>query len=419
LAFTRNPSDTSVSPATYTADGASDIVIIDQQRDISIDGSDEKDLIGISSNALAAQALYNYNVRGFAGNDTIDIATNLLQNSVINGNIGDDNMVLAVLSLNGSYFLGGKGSDDIDVLGVSEGEINGNIGNDNILVNTLDRGFNMYVGGGQGNDVVEIFGDFTNSIIDGNKGKDTIEILSGDHSGTSVNGGEGDDIVRARNFNGLADRTKGVVINGDLGNDTLVSTAGLGTTVTGGEGSDTIVSFAAAGESTLLDGGVGADFIGVIASGASETIVFDTGDSVAATATSFTGAVGVNNILGTNSTITFGTRINGGVGVDVLKGVGITTDKIDIDFKPKNSAGEGVIDVTGANLTTNLTAGKIYEVYGRFNDTTQVFTVEELAANQTASIYIVGGENLTLGQVFVNSTNMFVTDEDLNLAAFV
>ncbi len=74
--------------------------------------------------------------------------------------------------------------------------------------------------------------------------------------------------------------------------------------------------------------------------------------------------------------------------------------------------------VNGALLTKTLNAGTIYEVYGSFATANNVFTVGP-EATATESIYIVGGENLTLGQVFTNSTNMFVTTEDLNFASFV
>ena len=196
LAFTRNPSDTSVSPATYTADGASDLVLLDQQRNIFIDGSDKKDVIRVNDDALTSQALYDYDVRGFAGNDNIDFRAALIQNSVINGNVGNDTLNVIAESISGSYFLGGKGNDTVTASDLSDGEINGNIGDDTVTVTTGDGGFNMYVGGGQGNDVVTISGNFTGSIIDGNKGKDIIEVLAGNHSGTSVNGGEDDDDSR-------------------------------------------------------------------------------------------------------------------------------------------------------------------------------------------------------------------------------
>merc|ERR1712205_183664 len=127
LAFTRNPSDTDVTPATYTADGASDLVIVDQRRDIAIDGSDKADVIRVSAAALSSSALYDYDVRGFAGKDSILVNAALIQDSTFNGNIGDDTLTVEGASLNGSYVLGGKDNDTLNVFQVSDGEVNGNL----------------------------------------------------------------------------------------------------------------------------------------------------------------------------------------------------------------------------------------------------------------------------------------------------
>ncbi|MDC0257093.1 hypothetical protein OAK25_02955 [Synechococcus sp. AH-551-P10] len=438
LAFTRNPSDTDVSPATYTADGSSDLLIVDQQRDIAIDGSDAADSVIISTDALAASALYDYNVRGFAGNDTYTVNASLIQNSVFNGNVGNDTMTIGdrvnTTNFNGSFFLGGKGDDTVRAFDVSNGEVNGNIGDDTIRVNnTFAEGFNQYVGGGQGNDRITVQGDFTNSIIDGNKGKDTVDVLAGDHDGTVVNGGEGDDVLRSESVGGA----KGLNINGDLGNDTIVVAGIYGADVTGGEGSDTILSGSIAGQDSTIDAGVGNDTI-ILANGAAlanstETIVFDSGDSVAASATSFAGAAGPGSVIAAGDTITFGN------GVDFLGAFGPGTDVIDIDFTPGNTPAQGVIDLgpggTGATLIDTLEAGVIYEVYGFYsnNDGRKggVFTAATEAAaftggvsNVTAAgtgsaLYIVGGENNSLGTVFESSSNMFITNQDLSLSSFV
>jgi hypothetical protein len=288
----------------------------------------------------------------------------------------------------------------------------------------------MYVGGGQGNDVITVSGAFENSIIDGNKGTDTIDVRFGNHSNSSVNGGEGDDIIRADGSFGGA--TTGLVINGDLGNDTLVSTAAGSSTVNGGEGNDTIVSVSDAGQNSTVDAGVGADVVVLedngVSSAGRETYVFDSGDSVAATKTSFAGVPG-QYFLGIGDTITFGD------GVDLIQSFGAGNDVIDIDFTPANAA--GVIDVgndggipplPNSLLTNTLSANTIYEVYGNYNGATQVFTVgteagsfnpDGTAIGDGAAIYIIGGQNLTLGQVFTNSSNMIITNQDLDISDFV
>jgi len=433
LAFTRNPSDTSVSPATYTADGASDILLVDQQRDIAIDGSDKGDTILVTAAALSSRALYNYNVRGFAGNDTIAIDATLVQNSTINGNVGNDDIQVGDVSpftqtiFTNSYLLGGKGDDTVTGYDVTGGELNGNIGDDTIVVDNLGfTGYNQYVGGGQGNDAITIDGNFTNSIVDGNKGIDTIVIEDGTHSDTSVNGGEGDDIIR------MADTStsKGLMINGDLGNDTILSVGGNGSTVTGGEGNDTIVSSSDAGETSSIDAGVGADLVGTDSSAAVETIVFESGDSVAATKSSL-GATPGAAIAGT---ITFGN------GIDIITGLtgGLlptdTNDEIDIDFKPsaftltqgKETAVAGVYAGAMSNTDT-LATDTVYAVQGTLSGDGATFTVgfeADAAGNDTKAtgtdyLYIVGGSNLTLGQVFKNSDSMFVSGSLIDTDQFV
>jgi len=439
LAFTRNPSDTSVTPATYTADGSSDLLLVDQKRDIAIDGSDKDDTVIVSTEALAASALYNYNVRGFEGKDNFTFNASLIQNSVINGNVGNDTMMIGnrvnTTNFTDSYFLGGKGDDTLTAFDVSNGEINGNIGDDTIRVDNLfAEGFNQYVGGGQGNDRITVLGDFVNSTIDGNKGKDTVDVLAGDHDGTVVNGGEGNDVLRSESVGGA----KGLSINGDVGDDTIVATGIYGAKVTGGEGSDTILTGSVSGQKTSIDAGVGNDTVllanGLAAANSADTIVFNNGDSVAATKTSFAGAAGPGSVIAAGDTITFGN------GVDFIGSFGVANDEIDIDFTPNNSPLAGVINAgpggaAGLTLIDTLEAGTLYEVYGFYSESDGrkggVFTASTEAAaftngvsNVTAAgtgsaLYIVGGENNSLGTVFASSTNMFITNQDLSLDSFV
>jgi len=423
LAFTRNPSDSSVSPATYTADGASDLFLLDQRRNIAIDGSDKGDVINVSASALSSSALYNYDVRGFAGNDRIDFRAALIQDSTINGNIGNDTLFVGfgtalagasgATSLNNSLFLGGKDNDTVTAYAVSNGEINGNIGNDTITVDNagFTSGFNLYVGGGQGNDVMSIEGGFTNSIIDGNKGIDTISLLGGTHSDSSVNGGEGDDIIRNADIvvgGARSNGIKGLLINGDLGNDTIAVLGGGGSTINGGEGKDTIAVDAILGQSSTIDAGVGADTIALFNTAAlfskgKETIIFNSGDSVAASASKL-GSTPGDAIDGT---ITFKN------GVDVIAGFVSGTDKIDIDFTPPTAFVDGLDKNEITNIGTAETKA-IIEVRGKFAD--GVFTTGA-AATDVDYLYMVGGPNVPLGASFTNSSNIFISTAAIGAAA--
>ena len=398
MAFTRNPSDTNVSPATYTAEGASDLILIDQQRDISVDGSDEDDSILIGTVALSSNALYNFDVRAFDGDDLLEIGAALIQDSTFNGNMGDDTIEVEDAILTGSYVLGGKDNDTMFVDGVTGGEVNGNLGNDNITITSVvDRNFDASVRGGQGNDIITVSGDFVNSAIYGDKGADIIEVGFGDYTGSTIYGGEGNDFIE----NLFGDNLQ---LWGESGDDTIRSTntnSGTGVTINGGEGNDSIFAAAVDGATSIIDAGIGADLVVVQTEGfssGSETYVFESGDSVAATNTSFTGAA-----LNSGSVITFEN------GVDQLISIG-SEDSIDIDFTPTevdNIDGDSVLDV--------LLTGKVYEVTGTFNEANGEYTVGA-GANY---LYIIGAENERIENVFTSSSNILISNTQLTLDQFV
>ena len=84
------------------------------------------------------------------------------------------------------------------------------------------------------------------SLVNGNKGQDTINV-AGNSTGATVRGGAGNDTITS-----AATLTADSVINGDLGRDTVTLTGGSidDLTVTGGEGNDTL---------SLAGAGAGAD----------------------------------------------------------------------------------------------------------------------------------------------------------------
>ena len=400
MAFTRNPSDTSVSPATYTAAGPSELILTAQPKDIAIDGSQETDTISVNANGIETKSLTNYNVRGLEGNDIITFEANTISNSVINGNIGAEVMKLTTGAFTNSYFLGGKGDDTIHSYGVNGGEVNGNIGNDTLTVRSDvgAGGSDMYVGGGKNNDIIDVKGDFVRSIIDGNKDNDNINIVGGNYTDSSVNGGEGDDVITA------ADGTStGLIMNGDLGNDELISKANQNTTITGGEGKDTIVSASVVVTTSVINGGVDADNIFITSPGRAltfETIIFNQGDSVAATEfVSFTPK---------------GPKAVFGNGVDNISGFSSGSDKVDINFAPPAAINDpGLIFSTG----TLLEVGTITELKGTFTFENNEFLFEGTGSDY---LYVVGGENLTIEQTLTSSSNMFVSvGSKLSIGDFV
>ena len=401
MAFTRNPSDTNVSPATYTAEGASDLILIDQQRDISVDGSDEDDSILIGTVALSSNALYNFDVRAFDGDDLLEIGAALIQDSTFNGNMGEDTIEVEDAILTGSFVLGGKDNDTMFVDGVTGGEVNGNLGNDVIEVTSfVDRNFNASVRGGQGNDIIGVTGSFVNSAIYGDKGADIIEVGFGDYTGSALYGGEGNDLIE--NF--LGDNLQ---LWGGAGDDAIfdINFGGTsGVTIDGGEGSDQIISVSDFGATSTIDAGVGADEValisGLFSSQGTETYVFESGDSVAATATAFSGT----GFLDNGSTITFGN------GVDLLLSAG-NEDFIDIDFTPT-----AIDNINGDSIFEPLVFGDVYEVTGDYAVGTGEFTVN---AGGSDFLYIIGSGNERIENIFTSSTNMIISDEAISLGQFV
>ena len=409
MAFTRNPSDTSVSPATYTADGPSELQLTAQPKDIAIDGSQETDTISVNASGIETMSLTNYNVRGLEGNDIITFAANTISNSVINGNIGADVMTLTTGNFTNSYFLGGKGDDTVKSFGVNGGEVNGEV-NGNIGNDTLDikgGGVDMYIGGGKNNDIIDVAGDFVRSIIDGNKDNDSINITGGTYTDSSVNGGDGDDAITAA-VGGRVGGSTGLVMNGDLGNDLLLSEFNLNTTMTGGEGKDTIDSISNANATSVINGGVDADSI-ILREGSKgfslETIIFKQGDSVAATefADTTQGAITSSgqSILGFDN------------GVDTITGFTSGFDKFDINFAPPT----GITDGTTLPTSTVLQVGTITAFRGTWDADKKNFTIGgaggglPVILGPTASdyLYVVGGENESISQTFTSSSNMFVS----------
>jgi hypothetical protein len=414
LAFTRNPSDTDVSPATYTATGASDLLIIDQQRDIAVDGSDKSDVIRISAAALSSNALYDFDVRGFAGKDTINIDAALIQNSTINGNIGADTITAGVGgrngSLNGSFILGGKDDDKLRAINISDGEVNGNLGNDLLEIAGGEASFNASIRGGQGQDTIELEtgSNFQNSSIFGDKGRDKIEIFgTGNFKNTTVFGGEDNDTINV--VAGAA--AEGLNLEGNKGNDTIFALGAGSVTVKGGEGNDRIATgnLLGADNTANLTGGVGADSITLdVFNTEVNTVNFNSGDSIAASAVKFANIANANGQIVANDTVTFGK------GIDTITGFDKTVDKFDIDFTAK---GGSITNVQNLTFSSVLASDKIYELNGTFSgsSTNGSFTVN----GGTDSIYIVGGGNETLANVFKNNTNMFQSDLAVNFSNFI
>ena len=211
------------------------------------------------------------------GDEGDNVIRGLYGNDYITGNGGDDNLD------------GGPGNDNITINGMG-GTASGDDGDDTLTVSpggsqiTLDggKGFDTliidhadgnYIHGGDGNDTIEITGNFNYATADASGpivdlslfqdgAADIIEIVDGsnnfvvggtkdsglfDHGAGSYNylqGGDGNDYIDASKNTGVGDYLYGEAGNdtlkGGAGNDYLIGGAG-NDTISGGDGVDTVV----------------------------------------------------------------------------------------------------------------------------------------------------------------------------------
>jgi hypothetical protein len=261
-----------------------------------IDGLGDNDLItfngnttGVTVNGASGNDQITLNGSGdvgqftsgqvFAGADNDTIIYNNLVFSGINGNDGNDTI------------LAGSGS------GSTGSSINGNGGSDFIFVEGSLGNTGVY--GGQGDDVLQVITGTSfvlDSVINGNKGNDTIIVSSAGAnftawSGTEVRGGQGDDLINAL---GDADYN----LFGDLGNDSIFADFGFDL-LDGGAGNDKLYGYA--GSDTLF-GGDGNDLL----DGGSPSNINDKS------------AAYVSDLISSANDI--GDVLDGGLGSDVLNG---------------------------------------------------------------------------------------------------
>ena len=206
----------------------------------------------------------NFTVYMGSGNDTFNAAVALTGTSV---KLGEEVDNATVVNITNSTISGLNGVDTITANGsVTSSLINGNNGND--VLNFGDGGAaDAYASatlvGGQGDDAItlNLAGSVAGTKINGQDGDDTITgaVTGAFANSSTVFGGQGNDVIT------LGTVANGVIISGDLGNDTL-STLGVAGAVTiyGGDGADSLTG-GTVGDT--LSGGAGVDSFGLAASG--------------------------------------------------------------------------------------------------------------------------------------------------------
>ena len=362
----------------------------------------------VYGSALQNPALSEFKIFGNDGSDSISISqATTFSTSLVQGGNGDDTINIAANFFYaggplvvGSTIRGGADEDTINIFGgLSSSTVNGNKGDD--LINVFGLMSNARVFGGSENDTIDLNRvSLRNSRVNGSNGSDTINIRNQTSMvDSTVFGGAGNDFINVAAFG--TSTTNAYTVSGDLGNDiiTLGRLVPFGDGADGdnvistGEGNDEIRLRSADGDNTI-DADVGADLVefSILDTNGNNTVIFDRGDSVAATAFS---AVGT---LDNADTITFGNS------VDRITGFSFFADEIDVDF---NTTGNIFEILTTTDLNFVLNNNQVYFIEGTLVGDT--FTMDDTLGTGSG-IYILSGSNQTLGTALISNSNMIYSD---------
>ena len=270
---------------------------------------------------------------------------------------------------------GGQGIDTFQFTGVAGGTlvssfIAGNLGNDQMF--TTGTGAlltSSTVQGGQGNDAITIAGTNGGSLINGNLGDDTLLLTAGTFTSSSIFGGQGNDSITTTNASVIA----GVSIDGAIGNDTItlgtLAAGSNGITLSGGSGDD-VINAAAVNTAVALyiDGGIGNDTLtdgsGNSTINGGEGLDFITGGAGNDTVTGGAGPDRFILLAGANATAG---AVNTANGIDVITDFSILEDTISLSGLLANAIAfqQVVVGTTTASVanvmvaTPNQTSGGV------------------------------------------------------------
>ena len=351
--------------------GAGNDVIYGNDGDDFIVGADGDDRVyGRNNNDFIIGGAGNDALNGGEGNDVISggIGHDKLYgengNDILDGGDGND----LIYGQNGNDRINGGAGNDIIYTGAGTDIVNAGDGDDKVWA---EGGANTINGGG-GNDVLIADSDANIDTLNGGEGDD---ILKGNNGHDILNGDAGDDRIEGGAGNDQINGGDGSdTIFGQDGHDTIYAGDGLFDFVYGGNGNDTIYGEAGddkilgEGGNDILDGGTGHD-----------TIRGDDGNDT------IYGGEGNDRLFGDDGDDT----INGGAGDDLLRG-GAGTDIINGDDGSDLIIHDDNADVIngGAGVDTLQLAGtyggNINVTLGDLN----VVNIERISLNNS------GGTNL-------------------------
>lgn len=265
-------------------DGVDILFAINETGKITVDAKGGNDNVDLTNET---GVIGNAEVKLGEGNDIFTVGgsstgNNRIANSTINGGPGDDD--LSPEGAINTKLRGNEGNDDWFLTGnYTATTINGNSGEDSFLMNGDITLSDSKIIGGADNDGQMDFDSFfnllaANSVIQGGKGNDTIDIgdVSNGTDGLRITGGDGNDVINIDNtldfatnvayngangtdtFNFAASNAADAVSKGGEGND-IYNIDGAGSINSSGEaGNDTFNVTDGAGDQTMV-GGLGAD----------------------------------------------------------------------------------------------------------------------------------------------------------------
>ncbi len=302
----------------------------------------------------------------YTGTDLVDTLTLADQASeiTISGLEADDVIVVsgAALSANALSAFKIYGNDDADTINVSAAQLSGSTvqggsGDDTLNFTATATAVSSFVRGGADDDTITVQ-SLNSATVNGNKGLDTITV-NGNALNSRVYGGSENDIININAQNSNLTR-----YNGSKGADTLniATTASVaGGSVFGGEGNDNILV-------VTTGGGAGTVTGSVYLSGDKGNDTITVTSTVGGTVLGGEGNDSIN-VSGTAAADAY--AVTGGLGADTIT-VGTGTDTITFNRGDSLSATASQLGGTAGTSTTLQTTDSV--TFGNGVDTISGFT---------------------------------------------
>ncbi len=392
MAFTTVTGSNGVTSLVGTT-GVDIATIVTLESNVFIGGNTANDVV-TTALGTGGNNLTNYDVRMGGGDDTFTLGNTLL-NSIISldgttlANDGNDTFNGGGNLIVNSEVVGRGGNDNLQNLALNGSTVNGNTGDDTISVAASSASF---VYGGQGTDTITTTAASSAVFINGNKGSDFITLGAFAFAAGSVYGGNGNDTITAAAVTVAAPTNAGVLLSGDIGDDTITGSTGIDT-INGGDGSDVINGGTGA---DLIDGGSGDDNI--------------TG---AAGADVLTGGAGSDAFAGYATASVAGVAAGSNTGFDTITDFAASTNPVATANGDRFAVGAALAAVT---TTTVIAAGSVGSASGL--DLNAILTTAFAGLNAAGGAAQYGTITITAGATNAGIAGNYVVINSDGLAGF-